>query len=144
MRNGFNSGSNLQDFLDLLLQHHGMKHFYLNCIGNISDADLLLTALRNAKLFHAVLEDHAITTAAMRAVDTSRFAGDLSGGPWSRSGATENTISPLTITATRRGWRRRNGLIRIEANRIEGTEADIDPKHLTDGHTEKNFDPVKV
>lgn len=33
---------------------------------------------------------------------------------------------------------------RIEANRIEGTEADIDPKHLTDGHTEKNFDPTKA
>lgn len=67
----------LQDFLDLLLQHHGMKHFYLNAIGNMSDADSLLTAVRNAKLFHAVLEDHAITTAAMRAADTSRFAGDL-------------------------------------------------------------------
>jgi hypothetical protein len=67
----------LQDFLDLLLQHHGMKHFYLNAIGNMSDADSLFTALRNAKLFHAVLEDHAITTAAMRAADTSRFAGDL-------------------------------------------------------------------
>jgi hypothetical protein len=67
----------LQDFLDLLLQHHGMKHFYLNAIGNMSDADSLFTALRNAKLFHAVLEDHAITTAAMRAADTSRFVGDL-------------------------------------------------------------------
>lgn len=67
----------LQDFLDLLLQHHGMKHFYLNAVGNMSDADSLLTALRNAKLFHAILEDHAITTAAMRAADTSRFAGDL-------------------------------------------------------------------
>lgn len=33
---------------------------------------------------------------------------------------------------------------RIEANRIEGTEADIDAKHLTDGHTEKNFDPTKA
>jgi hypothetical protein len=67
----------LQDFLDLLLQLHGMKHFYLNAIGNMSDTDSLITALRNAKLFHAVLEDHAITTAAMRAADMSRFAGDL-------------------------------------------------------------------
>lgn len=67
----------LQDFLDVLLQHHGMKHFYLNAIGNMSDANSLLTALRDAQLFHAVLEDHAITTAAMRAADTSRFAGDL-------------------------------------------------------------------
>jgi hypothetical protein len=56
----------LKDFLDRLLQHHGMKHFYLNAMANMSDADSLLTALRNAKLFHAVLEDHAITTAAMR------------------------------------------------------------------------------
>lgn len=67
----------LQDFLDLLLQHHGMKHFYLNAMGNMSDANSLLTALRNAKLFHAVLEDHTITTAAMRAAHMSRFAGDL-------------------------------------------------------------------
>jgi hypothetical protein len=67
----------LQDFLDLLLQRHGMKHFYLNGMGNMSDADSLLTALRNAKLFHAVLEDHAITTQAMRAADMSRFAGDI-------------------------------------------------------------------
>jgi hypothetical protein len=67
----------LQDFLDLLLQHHGMKHFYLNAMGNMSDADSLVAAPRNAKLFHAILGDHAITTAAMRAADTSRFAGDL-------------------------------------------------------------------
>jgi hypothetical protein len=67
----------LQDFLDLLLRHRGMKHFYLNAMGNMSDADSLVTALRNAKLFHAVLEDHAIATAAMRAADTSGFAGDL-------------------------------------------------------------------
>jgi hypothetical protein len=65
----------LQDFLDQLLRHHGVKHFYLNAMGNTSDADSLLTALRNAKLFHAVLKDHAITTQAMRAADTSRFAG---------------------------------------------------------------------
>jgi hypothetical protein len=32
----------LQDFLDLLLQQHGMKHFYLNAMGNMSDADSLL------------------------------------------------------------------------------------------------------
>jgi hypothetical protein len=43
----------------------------------MSDAHSLLTALRNAKLFHAVLKDHAITTKAMRAADTCRFAGDL-------------------------------------------------------------------
>jgi AbiU2 len=67
----------LQDFLDLLLQHHGMKHFYLNAMGNISDADSLVAALRHAKLFHSVLEDHAIAAAAMRAADTSRFARDL-------------------------------------------------------------------
>lgn len=67
----------LQDFLNLLLQHHGIKHFYLNSIGNMSDADSLLTALRNVKLFHVVLEDHAISTAALCAADMSRFAGDL-------------------------------------------------------------------
>jgi hypothetical protein len=68
----------LQDFLDLLLRHHGANgHFYLNAIGNMSDADSLLTALRNAKLFHAVMEDRKITMRAMHAADTSRFAGNL-------------------------------------------------------------------
>ena len=67
----------LQDFLDQLLRHYGVKHFYLNAMGNMSDAGSVLTALRNAKLFHAILEDQAITTQAMRAADTSRFAGDL-------------------------------------------------------------------
>jgi hypothetical protein len=41
----------LQDFLDLMLRHHVEpdRHFYLNGVGNMSDADSLLTALRNAK-----------------------------------------------------------------------------------------------
>ena len=68
----------LQDFLNLLLRHHGDNgHFYLNAMGCMSDADSLVAALRNAKLFHAVLEDHAITRRAMCAADTSPFAGDL-------------------------------------------------------------------
>jgi hypothetical protein len=68
----------LQDFLNLLLRHHGDSgHFYLNAIGGMSDADSLVTALQNAKLFHAVLDDHAITTRAMVAADTSKFAGSL-------------------------------------------------------------------
>jgi hypothetical protein len=67
----------LQDFLDVLLRHHGVKHFYLNAVGNMSDADSLLTALRNAKLFLAVIEDHGITARAMRAADTSPFARGL-------------------------------------------------------------------
>src|ERR1700722_11047927 len=64
----------LQDFLDFLLQHHGTKHFYLNAVGDMSDADSLVAALQHAKFFHAVLEDHAITMAAMRAADKSPFA----------------------------------------------------------------------
>jgi hypothetical protein len=68
----------LQDFLDLLLRHHGANsHFYLNAVGNVSDADSLLTALRNAKLFHTVIEDHEITLRAVRAADTSPFAAGL-------------------------------------------------------------------
>jgi len=68
----------LQDFLDLLLRHHGASsHFYLNAIGNISNADSLLTALRNAELFHSIIEDHEITLRAMRAADSSPFAGRL-------------------------------------------------------------------
>lgn len=68
----------LQDFLDLLLRYHGANgHFYLNAVGNLSDADLLLTALRNAKLFHSVMKDQEIMLRAMRAADTSQFAGPL-------------------------------------------------------------------
>jgi hypothetical protein len=49
----------LQDFLDLMHRHHIEPdgHFYLSGIGQMSDADLLITALRNAELFHAVLSD---------------------------------------------------------------------------------------
>jgi hypothetical protein len=56
----------LQDFLELMFRHHvdPNGHFYLNNVGNLSDADSLLTALRNAKLFEAVMSDKEI---AMRA-----------------------------------------------------------------------------
>ena len=67
----------LQDFLDLLLQHHGANQFYLNAMGNMSDAGSLLAALKNAKLFHAVMEDHEISMRAMCAAGTSPFADDL-------------------------------------------------------------------
>jgi hypothetical protein len=69
----------LQDFLDLMHQHHiePDKHFYLNGMGKMSDADSLLTALRNAKLFHATMSDREITTRALRAADTSKFAGGI-------------------------------------------------------------------
>jgi hypothetical protein len=43
----------------------------------MSDADSLLTAPRNAKLFEAVMGDREIATRALRAADTSKFAGDL-------------------------------------------------------------------
>jgi hypothetical protein len=69
----------LQDFLELMFRHHvdPNGHFYLNSMGNMSDADSLLTALRNAKLFHAVMSDREIATRALHAADTSKFAGDL-------------------------------------------------------------------
>jgi hypothetical protein len=69
----------LQDFLDVMHRHHTETdgHFYLNGMGNMSDADSLLTALRNAKFFHAVMSDREIATRALRAADTSKFAGDL-------------------------------------------------------------------
>ncbi len=46
----------LQDFLELMFQHHvePSGHFYLNAMDNMTDADSLLTALRNAKLFDVV------------------------------------------------------------------------------------------
>jgi hypothetical protein len=43
----------------------------------MSDASSLLTALKNAKQFRAVIEDREISERAMRAADTSPFAGDL-------------------------------------------------------------------
>jgi hypothetical protein len=69
----------LQDFVKLMFRHHvgPSEHFCLNDIGMMSDADSLLTALRNAKLFDAVLEDGEIASRALRAADTSKFAGDL-------------------------------------------------------------------
>jgi hypothetical protein len=69
----------LQDFLDIMHTHHIRPdhHFYLNTMGNMSDADSLVAALRNAQLFHAALSDHEITTRAMAAADKSKFAGDL-------------------------------------------------------------------
>jgi hypothetical protein len=49
----------LQDFLDLMFRHHAGSdnYLYLNAIGNMSDADSLITALRNAKFFHAIMSD---------------------------------------------------------------------------------------
>jgi hypothetical protein len=47
----------------------------------------------------------------------------------------------LTITVIRTRMATQEWIDRIEAERIEGTEADIDPKYLTDGHTNKNSDP---
>jgi hypothetical protein len=69
----------LQDFLSLMYRHHIDRdsHFYLNAVGTMSDADSLITALRNAKLFLAVMDDQEITTRALRAADRSEFSGDL-------------------------------------------------------------------
>jgi hypothetical protein len=69
----------LQDFLDLMHRHHidPDGHFYLNGMGRMSDADSLITALRNAELFHAVISDSEIATLALRAADASKFVGDL-------------------------------------------------------------------
>ncbi len=69
----------LQDFLDLMHRHHIEPdgHFYLNGMGYMSDADSLLTALRNARLFHAVMSDREIARRALRTADTFKFTGDL-------------------------------------------------------------------
>ena len=69
----------LQDFLESMFQHHvgPSEHFCLNDIGMMSDADSLLTTLRNAKLFDAVMDDGEIASRALRAANTSKFAGDL-------------------------------------------------------------------
>ena len=69
----------LQDFLELLFLHHvdPNAQFYLNGIADLSDADSLLTALRDAKLFEAFMDDQEIATRALRAADRSKFADDL-------------------------------------------------------------------
>jgi hypothetical protein len=69
----------LQDFLELMFRHHvdPNAHFYLNSVGNMSDAHSLLTALKNAKLFDAIMNDREIAVQALCAADTSKFAGDL-------------------------------------------------------------------
>jgi hypothetical protein len=69
----------LQDFVQLMFRHHVDPNslFHLNGIGGMSDADRLLIALRNAKLFDAVLNDQEIATQAVRAADTSKFATEL-------------------------------------------------------------------
>jgi hypothetical protein len=69
----------LQDFVQLMFRHHVDPNslFHLNGIGGMSDADRLLTALRNAKLFDAVLNDQEIATQAVRGADTSKFATEL-------------------------------------------------------------------
>jgi hypothetical protein len=66
----------LQDFLNVMHRHHidPAGHFYLNGIAMVSDTDTLLTALRNAKLFEAALDDREIASRAVRAADASKFA----------------------------------------------------------------------
>jgi hypothetical protein len=69
----------LQDFLELIFKHHidPNSHFYLNGMGRMSDADSLLTALKNGKLFEAVINDGDISARALRAADTSKFASNF-------------------------------------------------------------------
>jgi hypothetical protein len=71
----------LQYFLELMHRHHVEPdgHFYLNAVSGMTDAYSLLAALRNAKLLDAVLSDREIATRALRAADTSKFAGHDSG-----------------------------------------------------------------
>jgi len=67
----------LQEFLFEMHRHQidPNAHFYLNAVSMMSDVGSLLTALRNAKLFEAVLDDTSIATRAVRAADASKFAG---------------------------------------------------------------------
>jgi len=69
----------LQDFLELMFRHHidPHSHFYLNGMVQISDADSLLTALKNGKFFEAVITDGEIGTRALRAANMSKFASNF-------------------------------------------------------------------
>jgi hypothetical protein len=68
----------LQDFLELMFLHHvdPNSRFRLNGMAALSDADSLLTALRNAKLFDTVMADREIATRVIRAADGSKFASN--------------------------------------------------------------------
>jgi AbiU2 len=69
----------LQNFLDVMFRHHvdPDSRFYLSEIAGVSDADWLLTSLRNAKLFEAVINDRESGTRALSAAEKSKFAAQL-------------------------------------------------------------------
>ena len=47
--------------------------FYLNAVGQLSDVDQLLKAIRESTYFHAVLDDHALTQRAVDIAFASKF-----------------------------------------------------------------------
>jgi transcriptional regulator with XRE-family HTH domain len=66
----------LQDFLQIVhkryVDPHG--HFYLNGIGQLSDADLLVKALKESTYFHALLDDKTITKKAGEVAFASKYS----------------------------------------------------------------------
>jgi hypothetical protein len=53
----------LQDFVAIMHRRYvdARGTFYLNGVGNISDAELLLKAVKESTYFHAALKDRAFT-----------------------------------------------------------------------------------
>jgi hypothetical protein len=67
----------LQDFVHTMHKHYvdPAGHFYLNGIGNLSDADSLVKALRESTYFHTLVADAAITHKCADVAFGSKYSG---------------------------------------------------------------------
>jgi AbiU2 len=65
----------LQGFLQITHKRYvdPSGHFYLNGIGNLSDADLLIKALKESTYFHAILDDKTLTKKAADVAFASKY-----------------------------------------------------------------------
>jgi hypothetical protein len=65
----------LQDFLQIIHKRYidADGHFYLNGIGQLSDADSLVKALKESTYFHAILNDKTLTKKAADVAFASKY-----------------------------------------------------------------------
>ena len=66
----------LQDFLQILHKHYidSNGHFYLNAVGYLSDADMLVKALKESTYFHTLLEDRRLTQQCADVAFNSKYS----------------------------------------------------------------------
>lgn len=66
----------LQDFLQIVHKRYvdPQGHFYLNSIGQLSDADSLVKALKESTYFHASLADRTFATRCAEIAFTSKYS----------------------------------------------------------------------